>query len=354
VSSANSSARRWNYHEQLVILKVNRGGLLLIRDILILAHAGSSREILFMSIVLVVDDSAVDRRMVEGLLSKTPHIEVEFAEDGLKALARIQASPPDLVLTDMQMPRMDGLRLVKAIGLHHAGIPVILMTGKGSEAIAVDALEQGASSYVPKSQLSDRLLETVLNVLARTQDEAGYQRLIQCASVTEFHFRLENDPALISPLIDLVQQIAMGMGICDSRGRLRVGVVLEQALLNAFIHGNLEIGYDDLQADRESLLQGQSENLVQQRRSDPKYRDRTTHVDVCITREEARFVVRDEGQGFDVSAIPKAIDPESMVQGGGRGLVLMGTFMDEVTYNDTGNEVTLVKRREIAAGGDAS
>ncbi|MFV2069137.1 MAG: response regulator [Pirellulales bacterium] len=307
-----------------------------------------------MATVLVVDDSAVDRRMVGGLLCKSSHIEVAFAEDGLKALAQIRASSPDLVLTDMQMPRMDGLRLVKAIGLHHAGVPVILMTGKGSEAIAVDALEQGAASYVPKSQLGDRLLETVLSVLARTQDEAGYQRLIKCASATEFHFRLENDPTLIPPLIDLVQQIALGMGICDSRGRLRVGVALEQALLNAFVHGNLEIAYDDLQSDRESLLQGQSDNLVQQRRCDPQYRDRPTHVDIRITHDEARFVVRDEGQGFDVSSIPKTIDPDAMVQGGGRGLVLMGTFMDEVVYNDKGNEVTLIKRRETPASKDAS
>ena len=294
--------------------------------------------------VLVVDDSAVDRRLVGGILGKGPNIEVQFAEDGVDALTRMKEAEPDLVLTDMQMPRMDGLKLVKAIGLHHQGVPVILMTGKGSEQIAVYALEQGAAGYVPKSQLSDRLVDTVLNVLARSHQDLSYERLIRCSTYTEFAFELENDPSLIDPLVDLVQQMVLGMGICDTRGRLRVGVALEQALLNAIFHGNLGIEYDDLQAARENLVRGVNDDLIRQRAAEPERRDRRVHIGVKISRSEARFVVRDEGRGFDVAAMPKSSDPGALVQDGGRGLILMGTFMDEVTYNDAGNEVTMVKR----------
>jgi CheY-like chemotaxis protein len=294
--------------------------------------------------VLVVDDSAVDRRLVGGILGKGPNIEVQFAEDGVDALTRMKEAEPDLVLTDMQMPRMDGLKLVKAIGLHHQGVPVILMTGKGSEQIAVYALEQGAAGYVPKSQLSDRLVDTVLNVLARSHQDLSYERLIRCSTYTEFAFELENDPSLIDPLVDLVQQMVLGMGICGTRGRLRVGVALEQALLNAIFHGNLGIEYDDLQTARENLVRGVDDDLIQQRAAEPERRDRRVHIGVKISRTEARFVVRDEGRGFDVAAMPKSSDPGALVQDGGRGLILMGTFMDEVTYNDAGNEVTMVKR----------
>jgi CheY-like chemotaxis protein len=294
--------------------------------------------------VLVVDDSAVDRRLVGGILGKGPNIEVQFAEDGVDALTRMKEAEPDLVLTDMQMPRMDGLKLVKAIGLHHQGVPVILMTGKGSEQIAVYALEQGAAGYVPKSQLSDRLVDTVLNVLARSHQDLSYERLIRCSTYTEFAFELENDPSLIDPLVDLVQQMVLGMEVCGTRGRLRVGVALEQALLNAIFHGNLGIEYDDLQTARENLVRGVDDDLIQQRAAEPERRDRRVHIGVKISRTEARFVVRDEGRGFDVAAMPKSSDPGALVQDGGRGLILMGTFMDEVTYNDAGNEVTMVKR----------
>ena len=60
-----------------------------------------------MSIVLVVDDSAVDRRLVGGMLGKVPGLAVQFAADGREALAFIEAERPDLVITDLVMPELD-------------------------------------------------------------------------------------------------------------------------------------------------------------------------------------------------------------------------------------------------------
>ena len=60
-------------------------------------------------------------------------------------------------------------------------------------------------------------------------------------------------------------------------------------------------------------------------------------------------MVRDEGPGFDVAPIADCDDPTALARRGGRGLVLMRTFLDEVSYNDLGNEVTMVKRKETGA-----
>jgi anti-sigma regulatory factor (Ser/Thr protein kinase) len=57
-------------------------------------------------------------------------------------------------------------------------------------------------------------------------------------------------------------------------------------------------------------------------------------------------VIRDEGPGFDVMSVLEPGDPKDLNKDCGRGLVLMRTFMDEVFYNERGNEVTLIKRRE--------
>jgi anti-sigma regulatory factor (Ser/Thr protein kinase) len=59
------------------------------------------------------------------------------------------------------------------------------------------------------------------------------------------------------------------------------------------------------------------------------------------------FVIRDDGPGFDPASVPAAGQPGSLDPDSGRGLVLMRAFLDEVTFNPRGNEVTLVKRREI-------
>src|SRR5579862_7343865 len=108
--------------------------------------------------VLVVDDSPLDRHLAVALLKRSPDYTVIEAADGQEALAQIELHLPDLVVTDMMMPRMNGLDLVSAIKDEYPLLPVILMTSMGSEEIAVQALQKGASSYVPKRSLTSELL----------------------------------------------------------------------------------------------------------------------------------------------------------------------------------------------------
>ena len=296
-----------------------------------------------MPTVLVVDDSAIDRKLVSGLLKDLSNWTVELAENGKEALERMRQSPADVVVTDLQMPEMDGLELVSAVRVQFANVPVILMTANGSERLAIEALEQGAAGYVPKSQLAQTLADTIENVLGMVHADRSYAELIECLTRTEFTFSLSNDASLIDPLVDLMQQMIEGVRLCEHMERVRVGVALEQALLNAMYRGNLEIGYEAMQEARESLLRGEADPIAE-RMSQAPYRDRKVFIDARISPEEARFLIRDDGPGFDTRQVPAAGDPKALEREGGRGLILMRTFLDEVAFNDKGNEVTLVKR----------
>jgi CheY-like chemotaxis protein len=299
-----------------------------------------------MPTVLVVDDSAVDRRLVTMLLSRGTTLAVETANHGLAALDFMKHCEPDLVLTDLQMPELDGLELIRRVRTQHPRVPVVLMTAHGSEDLAVEALEAGAASYVPKSALPEKLLDTVEQVLAMSGADRNFDRLAQCVAWAEFAVQLENDPALIDPLVDVVQRLVEKVQLCDVTGRVRIGIALEEALLNALYRGNLELSFEQMQEDRANLLQGLSMGLAEQRRTEPPYGERKIFVKVHVSPEELRLLVRDEGPGFDVVPVADSDDPSALARVGGRGLVLMRTFMDEVTYNDTGNEVVMIKRKE--------
>ncbi|HYW81202.1 MAG TPA: response regulator [Thermoguttaceae bacterium] len=299
-----------------------------------------------MPTILVVDDSAVDRRLVGSLLQKRNVCTIEHAASGVEALARMKDAVPDLVVTDLTMPAMNGLELVKAVRIQYPDLPVILMTAHGSEALAIEALEQGAASYVPKSRLADKLPNTVVEVLSLARADRSSEQLLNCLTRTEFSFSLDNDAALIDPLVDLIQKMVAGMQLCDFAGRLQIGVALKEALLNALFHGNLEITQEEMEEVEGELLQESDRSLVEQRRCETPYRDRRVAVDVRITANAARFVVRDEGPGFDIGLIPDSGDVSMLEGEHGRGLSLMRTFMDELTFNETGNEVTLLKRRD--------
>jgi CheY-like chemotaxis protein/anti-sigma regulatory factor (Ser/Thr protein kinase) len=293
-----------------------------------------------MAKVLVVDDSEVDRRLVGGLLTKDPELEVHFAVHGLDALEQIRESAPDLVVTDLIMPEMDGLKLVGAVRSEYRHVPTILMTSKGSEELAVQALEAGAASYVPKRSLGPRLLDTVRHVMALAHRERSHTRLMGCMTQSDCTFVLENDSALIGPLISYLQEDCAYMGLCDEGDNTRVGVALEEALANALYHGNLGIGSELRETDIDAYW-----DLVQQRRKSPPYSDRRIHVHVSLGREKGTFTIRDEGEGFDPSLIPDPTDPENLEKVSGRGVLLMQAFMDNVEFNDVGNMVILTKER---------
>ncbi len=300
--------------------------------------------------VLIVDDTAVDRTRAGGLLRENSNLEVTFAEDGKAALAAMQRNLPDLVLTDMQMPELDGLELVTQIRTHYPHVPVVLMTAMGSDAIAIEALQRGAASYVPKSHLNEWLRETVEDVLAMSRAHQSFETLARCQSRAEFTYELENDPALIDILVEMLQKVVRSMELTDQTGVFRVGVALREALHNALFHGNLGLSPDDLERSREQMLGGGADLLTQRRNTSP-YCNRRIHVLATITKEEARFVIRDGGPGFDYVSLLTTINPKAtgtLDPDRGRGFVLMLSFMDEVSFNESGNEVTMVKSRDAS------
>lgn len=298
-----------------------------------------------MANVLIVDDSAVDRLMAGRLLEKNSDLKISYANDGAEALASFATHQPDIVVTDLQMPVMNGLALVEAVRDKFPLVPVILMTAHGSEEVAVQALLSGAASYVPKSELAKHLLDTVLNVLAAARSSQQHQRLMQCLRRRDLSYVLDNDSSLVPPLVDQIQKVVATMGLVDDTARVQVAIALEEAILNAVYHGNLELTSDELEESRTSLLETSGKNPVDERRSVAPYCDRKVYVHASVSRDEAKFVIRDEGRGFNVADVADPTDPATLTRESGRGLVLMKMFMDEVTRNATGNEVTLVKRK---------
>src|SRR5205807_817483 len=94
-----------------------------------------------MSRILVAEDSSTQALQIQLLLEEAGFV-VETAANGQEALQAIRRDPPDLVLTDLDMPGMNGLELVETLRREHSSLPVILITQYGSEEIAVQALQK--------------------------------------------------------------------------------------------------------------------------------------------------------------------------------------------------------------------
>lgn len=300
-----------------------------------------------MARILVVDDSAMDRRLAGQLLQKsragesTGHT-VAVAGDGQEALEALARERIDLVVADLQMPHMNGLELVEAVRNQYAAIPVILMTAHGSEDIAIQALQSGAASYVPKRRAAQDLLPTVEDILSLAGARQERERFIEdCWVQTEVQFRLGNDLAFVPALVGHLQDTLGRRPVWSDNDRIRLSIALREALCNAIVHGNLEIG-SELREDDEKAFHA----LVAHRREEAPYGARGVEVVAEESRHEMIYVVRDEGRGFDPADLPDPGDPAHLDRISGRGLFLIHNFMTEVRFNPRGNEITMIKRRE--------
>ncbi|MEM7810878.1 MAG: response regulator [Planctomycetota bacterium] len=298
-----------------------------------------------MPTILIVDDSAADRRLAGGLLSRDGW-EVAYAEDGRDAFEQLEGRTEDAstdkvfdaVLTDLQMPHMDGLELTERVNRAFPLVPVILMTSLGSEDIAVRALQAGAASYVPKRNLAKRLRLTAKQILAAAAEDRDHSRLTERLVRQEFVYELTSDLGLVSAAVRAVRALFNGSPFIDDKTKLRLSVAFEEALLNAVYHGNLEVDSELKEADHQAFY-----DLAEKRSAEPPFSDRVARVHVAISKSEIRVVIDDDGPGFDAASLPDPTSPENLARPHGRGLILIRTFMDEVLHNERGNQITMVK-----------
>jgi len=118
---------------------------------------------------LIVDDFSTMRRIVRGLLKEMGCLHAAEAEDGVAALAMLRASHFDFVVSDINMPNMDGFALLKAIkadeSLRH--LPVLMVTAEARKEDIVQAAQNGAAGYIVKPFSKATLEEKVQRILLK-------------------------------------------------------------------------------------------------------------------------------------------------------------------------------------------
>ena len=288
--------------------------------------------------ILVVDDNPVDRHLVGSLLGKVYNWEMEFADDGVATIDLVNSMAPDLVVTDLQMPYVDGLELVKSIRNQHSHIPVVLITSHGSEKTAAEALRCGAASYTPKSALSHDLTRTVKQVLQMSERVQVGNSLANQPVPDNMAYVLDNDLGLIGPLIENLQA---SLPSWSDRDRLQIGMAIDEALVNAMHHGNLEV--DSYLRDSDDQ---QYYDQIRVRRCEEPFCNRKVSVQAEFSEDHVCIQISDDGPGFDPAKVQDPTTDDNVQRIGGRGLFLIKAFMSHVAHNGCGNQITMTKIRE--------
>ncbi|MDE0865647.1 MAG: response regulator [Rubripirellula sp.] len=295
-----------------------------------------------MAEILLVQDSPARAVELRILLEQRSH-RVKHAGNGKDALSILQKHPIDLVLADLHLKEMNGAELVEAVQAQFPDVVVILITPSHAETLADQALRAGAAGFIPQNHLQMLLNDTVETALRVLASDESFGELVGSLQENSFVFDLPNDSRLILPLVGLLMQMAAGMRLLPASERVRLGTALQHALVNAMYRGNLGLGPSVTPGHYAIVHRNATTDLIEKRKQEEPYKNRRTHVKATASKSELRITVIDGGHGFNVENFFDAQTHVRFDKEAGHGLVLMERLTDELEFNLSGNEVTLVK-----------
>jgi PAS domain S-box-containing protein len=173
---------------------------------------------------LVVDDSSFFAEMTADTLTNEHDIETEFETSAREALATLEAADIDCIVSDYQMPGMNGLEFLESVRDRYGDIPFILLTGRGDEEIASEAIASGVSDYLLKLEVVEdeqyeRLAERIRNIVVRAQTRKMYELLVDnspdvIAHVDRDGTILTSNPAM-AELLDVERSDLVGVALTE-------------------------------------------------------------------------------------------------------------------------------------------
>jgi DNA-binding response OmpR family regulator len=272
-----------------------------------------------MGTALIVEDHPEQADLVSRILRLRDYQPI-LAEDGESGLRLAREQHPDVMLLDLMLPDINGFDVCRRLRTDPATrlIPVVMLTALNDVQHRVHGFRVGANAYVTKPYGVDALFEAIAT--ARAWRASMEQRALH----GEIHVELNSEITLLKDLNDFL------MLVCQSTPLQQEQVIQIRQAVMEMAHNAIEWG-----------------NLHQS--------DRLVNITYRIHEAHLEIVVQDQGPGFDRTQLPHAAVPDDPfthldvreklgLRAGGFGLLICQGMVDEMSYNDAGNQVTLIKR----------
>ncbi|MDD4735789.1 MAG: response regulator [Kiritimatiellae bacterium] len=289
--------------------------------------------------VLIAEDNNTARTYLTAVVQRQGY-QWFAARDGVEALELFESESPDLVITDIQMPRMDGITLLQNIREKNTDVVVIIITGEGSAESASRALHSGANNYLQKPVSDKQLLQLLRKyAIVISERDAGHElsrMVLERSLIMQMDNRVEATTRMAQYL---VAQTKIDF---TEKERLDLILGLDELLSNAIEHGNLGITQ---QEKEKALYEPEGLRLIhEQRLSDDVRARRLVTIEYHGNRKTfCEWIIRDEGDGFNWREVPNPLAPEAVYKPCGRGIFLSRMIFDYVEYRDRGNVVCVRK-----------
>ena len=264
--------------------------------------------------LLIVDNNQTRTDQIRELL-KERNFDVSVVAQGDAALREIREDGFNLIVTNILLEDMDGVELVVAIQELRPQMPVVIMSGPSHASKTIKALYAGAHHFIREPFEFEDLIKTIESLLRSCKQDVVGQKVLPFLQ-EQITFRIPSDLSIMGEVAQYINDILIKVGLLEVDD-IHLRIALVEAITNAVEHGN--------KMDREKEVEITAE----------------------IKASQVIFSVKDQGEGFDYKNLPDPTEPENLNKVRGRGVFLIHKIMDQVHFNPKGNQITMIKRREL-------
>ncbi len=255
--------------------------------------------------ILIIDDHDDLATALSTVFTETSHF-VEIAENRAEALNIDDIKSFDLVVTDLDG---ENCRInSNGNGNQPTCLPSISAADENIKAFKICAANFRRDEF-NEDELKN-FVETILNYKSQFVDKLEVVQNLH----EKIEFELPSAIATMHSVLDYLMKRVEKIGVIDVE-KSNLFIALDEAFVNAVKHGN----------------KFNAQKLVK--------------ITAEVSTKEARFTIEDEGEGFKVSEIPDPTNPENLFKTSGRGVMFIYNIMDEVKYNERGNRLEMIKRK---------
>ena len=290
--------------------------------------------------ILFADDEHTTREIYK-MCSERAGWQYKVVADGKSAMSELAQQSYDVLITDLVMPELNGLELLKAVRRRDANQAVIVITGRAEPLDLVELLREGAADILQKPVDYESIEQSVRRVLAARREKDCLNHIYRLALYERTVYELTCTDLFNQKFpLPIAERLYRG-GKIDLNTKFKLELAFQEALTNSVEHGNLELEsawkeiIDEKGLDRYTLV-------GRQRMQDPRYSGRKVWVTIEYDRQCLCIVIKDQGTRPWRKTESKG--SAQVTQCFGRGLSLIHRIMDQVTFNEDGSEITMVKR----------
>lgn len=290
--------------------------------------------------VLIIEDDFISRKYMYDLLSYSGYdcYTAQNAADGLDVYTKVK---PSAVVCNLIMHGISGLEFLRLIKQKYPEANVILTTSQSSEKLVIQALKLGAKGYVKKPIQDTEILPILEKIEKNKIEKTSSVNDYGCVTNGNITLKFNTEYGAPSLIVDRLMREVNNIFDDDDQNDIAIG--LSELVTNAIEHGNLNISYEEKQ---EVTLTDKLDELYFKRLSDSKLASRKVTINYEFSPKSCSWIISDEGNGFDWTAVPDPTLEENIIKLSGRGIYITKRFFDSLEYLGKGNVVKVVKNRK--------